>query len=112
MPSPRTTLATLFVALCLSPTLVGCKEADLARRETTHVRAIGLMVEDYRQSHGNYPERMADARDFYPDVEFEDTWGTPLRYTSDRATYSVTSAGPDGRFGSPDDITKTERDAL
>jgi hypothetical protein len=70
------------------------------------------MVEDYRQSHGKYPERVADAKHFDPDAEFEDTWGTPLRHTSDGTTYSVTSAGPDGMFGSPDDIAKTERDAL
>ena len=34
-----------------------------------------------------------------------DAWGTPLRYSLVGRTYEIRSAGPDGTFGTPDDLT-------
>jgi len=96
-------LATLFL-------VPGCNKADLVMRESAHVRAIGLMVEGYRQGYGHYPGRLEDAKDFYADAQFVDSWGRPLQYESSSTSYSVVSAGPDGVFGTGDDISCSERD--
>ena len=36
--------------------------------------------------------------------DLADGWGNPLRYELDGETFMVRSAGPDGEFGTPDDI--------
>lgn len=42
---------------------------------------------------------------YLKDVDFKDPWGNPLRYTpSSSNTFEVLSVGPDGAFGTEDDI--------
>ena len=89
--------------LLLLPTS-GCVNADAPEHEKNRLRAIGLMVEDYRQSRGSYPPTLESARDFAPDVSFVDSWGTSVEYDSDGKRFSVTSAGPDRTFGTSDDL--------
>ena len=36
--------------------------------------------------------------------ETVDGWGVPLLYQSDGRGFQLLSAGPDGQFGSPDDV--------
>ena len=48
---------------------------------------------------------MMSATDSSPRKPKPDPWGTPYQYTSEEgASYTVTSAGPDRRLGTEDDI--------
>ncbi len=105
----RLTQLALFSVITSLFFVPGCNKADLVMRESTHVRAIALMVEEYRQSYGEYPDRLEDAKDFYADAQFVDSWGRHLQYESSSTGYSVVSAGPDGVFGTSDDISCPQR---
>jgi hypothetical protein len=102
----------VFLAIASLFVVPGCNNVDLVTREGTHVRAIALMVEEYRQSYGHYPGRLEDAKDFFADAQFVDAWGHPLHYESSGPSFSVVSAGPDSVFGTGDDISRSERDQL
>jgi general secretion pathway protein G len=73
-------------------------ETDLGRYPTQD-EGLAALVED---------PGFANWRGPYLKGELEpDPWGTPYRYALDplaAGRYELRSAGPDGRFGTPDDI--------
>lgn len=85
-----------------------------ARRERTeadlHILAAGL--ERYRAKFGGYvvaPDiaKLTDrlAPDFVTSIIRRDGWNRPLIYSGTSASYRLQSFGPDGKSGTPDDIT-------
>jgi hypothetical protein len=85
---------------------------DARRRET--LKSIEKLAEGigaYRQRNGQLPNaadivKLTDI--LHPQYMSElirlDAWGNPLRYETAGADFHITSAGPDGRFGTPDDV--------
>jgi hypothetical protein len=94
-------------------------------RTTTLVEALNTACQAYISDNGELPKDLDNrslydavsgnaggkyymvfnARDVNSDREMVDSWGTPLRVTRVSATAAkIESAGPDGRFGTADDI--------
>jgi type II secretion system (T2SS) protein G len=85
---------------------------DGRRRETVKLMeklADGIVA--YRQRNGSLPNatdvvKLTDI--LHPQYMTElvrlDAWGHPIQYESTGADFHVMSAGPDGRFGTPDDV--------
>lgn len=62
-------------------------------------------------NNGDMPASLTDA----PGIDeglATDPWGTPYRYDASVGVDSIESAGPDGQFGTSDDLTKTEIDGM
>lgn len=60
-------------------------------------------IESYKQEHHEYPDD-AEAERLLGDLK--DGWDRPFRYSRSGTQYHLSSAGPDGVFGSADDIAK------
>lgn len=81
-------------------------------QETMQImRALSDALEAYLADEGQYPllDDQVGLRelvpDYYPaDGAMDDAWGVPLRYRLQGEDYNITSTGPDGAPGSPDDI--------
>jgi hypothetical protein len=75
---------------------------------------MATSLEMYCRVRGSYPENLDQLRDLDPseygrlcepvDVLFSDAWNKELRYEVRRGAPSLWSAGPDGTFGTADDI--------
>jgi Type II secretion system (T2SS), protein G len=64
----------------------------------------------YKSQHGKLPEALADLGNPSEKTLFftTDPWGTKFKYTKlGDEHFELTSAGPDGEFGTSDDITET-----
>ncbi|MHC4729135.1 MAG: hypothetical protein ACYS6Z_00925, partial [Planctomycetota bacterium] len=59
------------------------------------------IIEEHREESGALPSQ-EDGNRLIEDLE--DRWGNALRYEVDGETYVIRSAGPDGEFGTADDI--------
>lgn len=86
-------------------------ELEAIRDTMIVMEEVSDAVEAYAAANGQVPQ-MDDlvgleelVPDHYPaDKGFEDGWGTPLQYRLQGENYVLTSAGPDGAIGTPDDI--------
>lgn len=80
-------------------------------RDRTEVRLEVLrgFLRDYLSRTGRLPERLQDAvpADPRPFTVHADAWENPFRYVRSDASYELGSAGPDGRWGTADDIVVT-----
>jgi hypothetical protein len=77
---------------------------------------IETALSNYREEHGHYPplefnlDELAVGRDGTPlerpylSGRPRDAWGRPFRYELFEGKPRVYSGGPDGKFGTPDDI--------
>lgn len=86
----------------------------LARVEVT---AFGLALQIYLRDTKRLPtaedglgaltdgSSPSEALDLVRDVDLDDPWGGPYRYMRKAQGFVVSSAGPDGRLGSGDDVT-------
>lgn len=86
---------------------------DRARQERTlgRLESLRAALERYRIDHGAYPSGAsldgigADLVPLYmPRMETLDAWGNPLSYAASGDSYTIVSAGDDGRSGTPDDL--------
>lgn len=85
------------------------KEAELGRREAVEAErretaglidavALRLQVD------------AAELPEVLPEAPPRDSWGNAIRYTRSRpGVATLASAGPDGRFDTSDDVTRTVR---
>ena len=86
-----------------------------ARIATTRslIANVDVAVKSYNMKHGKYPESLdvltqeqADGSDPMLEGEPVDPWGNELKYERpSKKRPTITSAGPDGEFGTEDDIT-------
>jgi len=121
-------LAALLAAGCASPAAeprpVGPPADPHAKRKTEAVRfALTKELGAYRSHCGAYPSTEQGLAALFakpagapaswkgPYLEgrppVRDAWGRDFAYRSDGRTYTLASAGEDGRFGTDDDIGGT-----
>jgi general secretion pathway protein G len=111
----------LKVARCLAITLVvlaaGCSTLPARRAATgSKLQNVRSALEMYRLDNGRYPteaEGLAvlgrpalPGGTIYLLDEPKDAWGKPFRYRLDGGLAVIESAGPDGIFGTADDLTR------
>jgi hypothetical protein len=116
----------LSALLCVAFGAAGLSSIPRAVESSRARRAAEVRAEFYRihndalaryyKKYGNYPQELSDLRPFLKDgVPQTDYWGNPISYvptgliaSKDSASvfsnYHLTSAGPDGELGTPDDI--------
>lgn len=103
----------------------GCGDAGEEMAETTlraidqgkitgtrgTMEALGRALQAYAVDKSEYPRggSLADAMEALVPAHLRapveiDAWGRAFTYEGDGESYTLTSAGPDGRFGSGDDI--------
>jgi hypothetical protein len=73
-----------------------------------NLEALSREVLSYAADGRGLPEKLGDLRKFHPTAgSLPDAWGKTIRYEklSDES-FRLTSAGPDGAFGTKDDIVK------
>jgi hypothetical protein len=94
-------LLVIAVALLLSLFSVFMDTGSIYRRfsASSAVDDIRFKIEVYRAEHGSYPERL-DMVSTRPDP-----WGNAYIYKLNGGLFVVFSAGPDGKEGTPDDIS-------
>lgn len=116
----------LSVLLCVAFSAAGLSSIPRAIEYSRARHVAGVRAEFYRihnealaryyKQYGNYPQELSDLRPFLKQaVPQTDYWGNPVNYvptglvaSKDSASvfsnYQLTSAGPDGEFGTADDI--------
>ncbi len=67
------------------------------------------IISERMASDGQAPAALEELRRFHPAMSLRDAWGREIRYErlSD-SSFRLTSAGPDGEFGTADDIVKED----
>ncbi|MCS6884308.1 MAG: type II secretion system protein GspG [Acidobacteriota bacterium] len=84
------------------------------RRTEHRLEVLCKALESYRKEHGYYPRatnitELTDRLTKFLDRLYQnDLWQRPLSYTRTATGYQIASAGPDGKYGTNDDI-KVER---
>ena len=77
------------------------------------IKEIEKAVQIFKMSHnGKLPDSLEElirGTDENPsilnDTALNDAWGTPFTYSKSEKTFTITSAGPDRKLGTADDIT-------
>jgi len=65
------------------------------------VGKAAVAIDKYKAEHGTYPDDET-GNDLIADIH--DGWDRPLQYTRTETAYILRGAGPDGQFGTEDDI--------
>lgn len=113
---------TLFAALILlsASAFAGTQyvptDQERARWTNSDMHSWRIVLDAYKIDHKQYPAA-ANVEAILPLVEpvyirtlpLRDAWGSDYRFESTAETYKLISAGPDGKFGSDDDLTCTPR---
>ena len=77
------------------------------------IEAIGLAVNMYEVDNGKFPDSLQNLltkggeinwNGPYLEKSTKDPWGNDFQYTKNGNSYTIVSAGPDGTFGSEDDV--------
>src|SRR4030042_1454794 len=78
---------------------------DLTR---ANLESLSRQVLSYASEGGGLPETLEALRRFHPTAgALPDVWGRKIRYEKlSDASFRLSSAGPDGAFGTKDDIVK------
>ena len=97
------------------PPDTGDTEMDLfpdPRERTQHrMRFYYRFIREYRRDHGRLPERLEQLLSPAGSLPSEvnvDAWGHSFLYTPRGEGYEIRSAGPDGNFGTDDDMVTVE----
>jgi hypothetical protein len=95
-----TAVTPLFAADAYKPT-----DAERGRWTMSDMNSWRICFAAYKQDHGKYPEvkSAAEAKAAFEPVyvahlPMTDAWGRPYDVTSDTTTFTVASAGADGKF--------------
>jgi hypothetical protein len=82
-------------------------------RERTQLRIENFyrFIREYRRDHGKLPERLEESLPPRGSlvVDRVDAWDHEFRYARRGEGYEIRSAGPDGIFGTDDDIVAVEK---
>ena len=101
----------VIFGIVLLPFVLGCefKTFDHKRAEITHLRMIGITAETCKLAYGKCPTSInsLEFQEYLDGETIDDEWGTPVEYIASEGGYSLTSAGPDKRNGTADDIRLT-----
>ncbi len=95
--------------------VVGAQQFAKVRATEAQIKHIGNALQAYATHVGELPDSLQALRERpegakqwagpYFSQDLEDVWGAPYRYQRDGDRYTLTSAGPDGKFGTGDDIS-------
>ncbi len=114
---PRELLVAALVVLGLAATVGGVNVVGgrtKSRSDEDRVRADMRAIEDaadlFRIARGNFPAAIQPLghQGFLREPNPLDPWGQPYLLQGDGRTIDVLSAGRDGRFGTPDDLSSRE----
>ena len=104
----------LLAAVAL-PRLGGRVGMSQVKAAESTVKNIRLAINMYEVDNGKYPDSMQNLISKGNEINWQgpylekaevpkDPWGNEYQYTKQGSTYTVASGGPDGSFGSGDDI--------
>ena len=73
----------------------------------TMISQIDNAVRAFEAAHDRLPDKLDEllGKNNHARTVPTDAWGTPFNYTKQGETFTVTSAGSDGIFGTADDLT-------
>lgn len=80
---------------------------DPVDRTSVRMESLRRQITFHVEAHGSVPKRLDDATGPESDwvMDFRhDAWGHEFKYSPSHKDYTLASAGPDGRFGTADDI--------
>jgi Type II secretion system (T2SS), protein G len=95
-------------------TLMRALNVEKTARARAELESIATALESFRRERGFYPESKSQAAlidglnpRYLARVIRVDPWHKPYEYEGGRTTFALRSDGPDGKPGTPDDITVT-----
>jgi hypothetical protein len=95
-------------------TLMRALNAEKTARARAELESIATALESFRRERGFYLESKSEATlidhlnpRYLARVIRVDPWHKPYEYEGERTTFVLRSDGPDGKPGTPDDITVT-----
>lgn len=119
------TIISILAAVAVPRFFGRTQEARITAARQTIVGAFGIAMDLYEQDVGRYPSTEEGLQVLIQNPQLRnwrgpylksasipmDPWGNPYRYTypseltNSEYLYDIVSAGPDGTFGSNDDVT-------
>jgi len=94
--------------------LIKALNVEKRARARAELESIATALESYRREHGSYLESDSEAvlidhlsPRFLTQVIRVDPWHQPYIYKGTRNSFTLRSAGPDGKPNTPDDVTLT-----
>ena len=95
-------------------TLMRALNVEKTARARAELESIATALESYHRERGSYLESKSSAAlidslnpRYLARVIRVDPWHKPYEYQGERSTYVLRSDGPDGKPGTPDDVTVT-----
>jgi hypothetical protein len=95
-------------------TLMRALNVEKTARARAELESIATALESFRRERGFYVEAKSEAAlmdklnpRYLARVIRVDPWHKPYEYEGERTTFALRSNGPDGKPGTPDDITVT-----
>lgn len=91
----------------------GADEEARIQATRTSIKSIEQSVQVFAMRHnGKLPDSLEELTvgtneqpGLLKEGALADSWGTPFQYVRQGKKFTITSAGPDGEFGSEDDLT-------
>ncbi len=122
------TIISVLAAVVVPRFFGRSQEARIVAAKQTIVGTFGIALDLFEQDTGHYPKTEEGLLALIEDTQIPnwhgpylksssipvDPWGNPYKYnypsqlTSSEFLYDIISAGPDGAFGTPDDVTNHE----
>lgn len=115
------TLVELLLVVCILgilaavviPNIIGHDEEARRQATRTSITAIEQSVQVFAMRHnGKLPDSLDeltvgtdDAPGLLKEGALNDSWGVPFQYTKQGKKIKIISAGPDGEYGTDDDLT-------
>ncbi len=115
------TLVELLLVVCILgilaavviPNIIGHDEEARRQATRTSIGALEQSVQVFAMRHnGKLPDSLEeltvgtdDAPGLLREGALADSWGTPFQYTKQGKKFKIVSAGPDGEYGTEDDLT-------
>ena len=115
------TLVELLLVVCILgilaavviPNIIGHDEEARRQATRTSIGAIEQSVQVFAMRHnGKLPDSLEeltqgtdDAPGLLKEGALNDSWGVPFQYTRQGKKFKIVSAGPDGEYGTDDDLT-------
>ncbi len=108
-----------ILAAVVVPNLGGKVGQAQSNAAKASVQAIVMAVDLYELDNGKYPDSLQNLINKGSEINWngpylkkseipKDPWGNEFQYTKQGSSYTITSAGPDGSFGSGDDISSKQ----
>jgi hypothetical protein len=79
---------------------------DPGERTWVRLGSLQHLIARFEEENGRVPARLEEVlpRGEAPSYMYLDAWGSPIRYTATGTEYELHAAGPDGSYGTADDL--------